>query len=138
MADIQQIVEAIATLLRTIPDLTVYTEPPGTVDTPAAVVLLGPGTYDTTMSRGTDDMGFVLDVFESSTSPQGMQNLYAYLAGSGSKSIVAKFHSDPQLGGVVQFAEVTGWEKPDRVEIGDSEYYHVEITGNAGVLGAVA
>ena len=80
-------------------------------------------------------MTFVLDVFTSASSPQGMQNLYDYLDGSGDESIVAKFSSDPDLGGVVEFAEVTGWDKPDRAEVGGGEFYHVEITVNVGARG---
>lgn len=137
MADIQAVIEGVATALETIPGLQVHTEPPGTVAAPAAVVALAGIDYDTTMARGTDDLTITVDLFVSLSGTQGMQHLYAYLDGAGEKSIVQAVAGDVTLGGVAEFVYVDGASKPDRVEMGQTELYHVEVSIVAGVPGAV-
>lgn len=139
MADIKVVADAIAARLMTIQALKkAYTEPPGSIDaTPAAVVYLGGIDYDSTMSRGTDDLTFVIDLFFS-THAQGLEHLYGFLSGSGDNSIVKVFADEPTLGGAVNYIMVSTAGQPDRVEVGQSEFLHVELTADAGVLGEMA
>ena len=127
MARIKPIVEAIAEVLRGLEGMTVYTEPVGSVDTPAAIVLLGPGDFTTTMARDSRDLDVVVDLF-TSTGPQGMENLYAYLDDDGSASIDAALADNETLSGLVDSAEIVSYSKPDRAEMSNGEFYHVELT----------
>lgn len=126
MADIKQVADGIADRLETIDGLGVHREPPGTVESPAAAVSLESVDYDSTMSRGSDDLTFVVDLFLTD-GPQGLENLYAYLNGSGAKSIKAAVEEDPTLGGVAMYAVVTEARKPNRAEVGQGSFLHAEV-----------
>jgi hypothetical protein len=126
MARIKPIVDAIAEVLRGIEGMTVYTEPVGTVETPAAIVLLGAGDYLTTMAKDSRDFAVAVDLFVS-TGPQGMEKLYSYLDDDGPNSIDAALDDDESLGDLVDSAQVASYLAPDRVEMSNGEFYHVEL-----------
>lgn len=134
MPSIKTVADAIADRLRAIDGLQVYVEPPGTVDAPAAVVLLRAIDYDTTMSRGSDELSFIVDLF-TTLGREGIENIYGYLDGDGGRSIKAVVEEDPTLNGVVFDAAVTGTGKPDRVDVGGAEFYHVEVMLTVEVSG---
>lgn len=126
MGRISDAVEALADVLRGL-GLQVYTEPPGTIDAPAATVLLGPIDYSVTIGRQNDDIPVMIDLFMT-MGPQGMENLYEYLDSDGERSIVSAIDADPTLGGTVEFAVASGTEKPDRVGVeGQADFYHATI-----------
>lgn len=134
MAKIFPIVKAIAGVLESIDGLTVYKEPPRTVDTPAAAVYLAPLDYDTTMNRDSDDMAFVIDLFMTD-GPQGIENLYEYLDSDGDRSVIARLAEDPTLGGLVDFAVLSVSDRPDRITVGTSDFVHVELLVSVAVSG---
>jgi hypothetical protein len=133
VARIIVVVEAIAELLRaTDGDLTAYTEPVGSVDTPAAIVTLGPGDPESSMSGDSRDRQFIIDWFLT-MGPQGMENLYEYLDDEGGKSLILLFNRGQDLDGVVDYAVLSNWDTPDRVEMANGEFYHVRTYVDVGM-----
>jgi len=135
MAELEPIFEALSETLATLPGMQVHTEPPGTVDAPAIAISPGAVTYDTSMDRDTDDVGFTLDLFLTDGG-EGLRNLLGYLSGSGSNSIKATLEADPKLGGLVMDITVTNSEEPDRATVGVGEFIHVRFFGKMTVTGA--
>lgn len=126
MVTIKEIVDAIADGLRTLAGLTVYVEPPGAVDTPAVILSLGGIDYDTSMSRGSDDVTIIGDLMVTA-GPQGVEKLYSYLDGQGLNSVKALFESDPTLGGLVHDCALSSVGRADRADMAQSEYFHLEL-----------
>lgn len=126
MADLETVANAIAAQLETIDGLQVYIEPPGTVDTPAVIVELGPINYDSAMDRGSDDATWILNFLETD-STEGIRNIYKYLNGTGTRSVKECFERNPTLDGTVMYAVVTDSDKPDRAEVGQGEFYRVPV-----------
>lgn len=133
MARVFPIITAVAELFESV-GFNAYKEPVGSVDSPAAIVTLGPGQPDSSMGRDSDDMTVMADLFFTA-GPQGIENMYDYLDGDGSKSLIRLFDENRDLGGVVDFAALTGWGKPDRAQMANGEFYHVEIAINIGARG---
>ncbi len=136
MADIAALLEGLGAQLETIQGLRVHEEMTGSVHPPAAVLSLDEITYDTTMARGSDDVTFHVHVFTSMSSERaGQKALFAFLAGSGEKSVRAAIDADPTLGGVAMFAEVQSVGDVGIAKFADVSYYvarFVVVVGAAG------
>ena len=126
MVTIKEIVDAIADRLRTLGGLTVYVEPPGTVATPAMILSLGGIDYDTSMSRGSDDVRITGDLMVTA-GPQGVETLYSYLDGQGANSLKALFEEDPTLGAIVHDCALSSVGRADRADMAQAEYFHIEL-----------
>jgi hypothetical protein len=133
VATISEIREAIGVRLKTIPNLRVPKRVPDTIDPDAAVVRYAGTTFDTTMSRGSDDQNYIVQVFTSKASDRGQDALLEYCDGSGERSIKAAMEGDPTLGGLVMHADVTEVREPGRVEVAKGEFYSVEIVVTVSV-----
>jgi len=127
MTTVFGIIGAIADRLRTLDGMTVYTEPPGTVTTPAVILSLGGIEYDTTMSRGSDDVTVVAELFVTA-GPQGAENLYSYLDGQGPNSLKELFESDTTLDGLVHDCALSSVGSADRAGVSKPEYLHIDLT----------
>jgi hypothetical protein len=126
MATIFGIINAIAVQLRTLDGMTAYTEPPGTVTTPSIILSLGGIEYDTSMSRGSDDVTIIGELFVTA-GPQGAETLYSYLDGQGSNSLKALFEADPTLGDLVDDCAVSVAGSAGRAQMAQSEYLRIEL-----------
>jgi hypothetical protein len=106
--DLNTIMDAIGTALSTITGLRVYDFTAGSQAPPAASVGLPPDVeYDFTKGRGSDRVVVPVTVLVGKVSDRTARDeLSAYLAGSGAKSIKAKL--DGNLGGAAQTVRVTG------------------------------
>jgi hypothetical protein len=136
VAEIAAVFEGLAARLETIDGLRVREELPGTIQPPAAVLSLEELTYDTAMARGSDDLEVHVHVFTSLSSERaGQRALWAYLAGSGPKSVKAAVEADPTLGGAAMFAEVVSVGDVGIAKIGDVSYYAARFVVNVGVAG---
>jgi hypothetical protein len=127
MATIDQIRAAIRTRLKTISDLRVPDRVPDTIDPDAAVVRYAGTTFDTTMSRGSDDQTYIIQVFTSKASDRGQDALYEYCEGSGDRSVKVAVEADPTLGDLVMHADVTEVREPGTAAPGSVDMYSVEI-----------
>jgi hypothetical protein len=136
MASIKTIRDGIATRLQTITGLRVHTTTPGSISPPSAVITFESCDFDSSMSRGSDDLTFVVHVFTSLASDRaGEDALFSYIDGSGSKSVKAAVEGDGTLGGAAMFAVVTRARAPGIVDIGGVEYYGVQFDVTVGVAG---
>jgi hypothetical protein len=134
VATIDEIRAAIRTALKTIPNLRVPDRIAETVDPDAAHVRYSGTLYDSSISRGSDDLVFTIQVFTSKASDRGQDALYEYCDGSGARSIKAAIEADNTLGDVVDFAEVTEAKEPGVASPGGVEMYSVEIIVMVGVI----
>lgn len=134
MATIDEIRAAIGTALKTIPNLRVPDRITETIDPDAAHVRYSGTLYDSSISRGSDDLAFTIQVFTSKASDRGQDALYEYCDGSGARSIKAAIEADDTLGDVVNFAEVTEAKEPGRVTVGAADFYSVEIIVMVGII----
>ena len=131
MASVVAIRQALADRLGSIAGLTPYATIPGSVVVPAAVV--GPEngtflTYDVAMSRGGDDLSFVVLVLASRADERsGQTMLDGYLAGDGPTSVKAAIEADPSLAGTVQDVSVTEARNYGDVEYNGVQYFGCEV-----------
>lgn len=124
--------DGIATNLATITKLNVHSEVPGKVTTPAAIVFVADGVYDTEWSDGCEATFTVLLLVSRADEKQSQRNLREYLSPTGSQSLKAAIESDDTLGGISQWVQVAGWGETQTVQVGELEYIGVEITVTAG------
>lgn len=133
MASLSAIREALAVRLRTIPILVVHAQVPDSIVPPAAIV--SPGfegdpaiRFDSTMARGSDDFLFTVTLLvQYADDLAAQQELDAYLAGSGERSIKAVIEDDPSLGGLVHFAHVREARNYGRQAWGETDYLGVDF-----------
>lgn len=127
MATIAQIREGIAARLSTIAGLHVYSKPPGSIISPAAVVTRRRTPYDVTFD-GVDDHTFAVTVFVSFANSDVAHDLMdTYVAPAGASSIVAAINADPTLGGLVDFANVVSAEGERLVDYAGVAYLSVDF-----------
>lgn len=88
--DLNNVVDELTTQLKTITGLRVHSEPPGTVDPPAAVISWPEVDYDGTYARGMDKLTLPLVLVVGKASERiARKTVNAYVNGSGAKSIKA-------------------------------------------------
>jgi hypothetical protein len=140
MASVSAIRDGLRTRLATISGLRVPHRPPGEVTTPAAIVA-GPAiSYDSTMSRGSDDFTFTVSLLMSRGWDRAAeQQLDGYLAGSGSSSVKQVLEADPAGLGVsgVDYVHVVSTTEPGSIEVGAISYFGVQITVEVAADGTV-
>jgi hypothetical protein len=127
VATIDEIRGAIRTRLKTLSGLNVYQRVPDTIDPDAAVVRYAGTVYDSTMSRGSDDQQYIIQIFTTRASDRGQDALLAYCDGTGARSIKALMETDPTLGDLVMSSAVTEAREPGTASPGGVEMYSVEI-----------
>lgn len=120
--------------LDTISGLHAYAYVPDEPNLPAAIVMPLSGTFltfDTTMSRGSDDMSFIILVLLSKSSDVvGQDTLDTFLDGL---SVKAAIEDDETLGGVAHFTAVTEVRNYGTVQFGQESYYGCEFVVTVGV-----
>lgn len=132
MATNERIREGLGVRLETIPDLQVYTRPPGSIVVPAAVVRRRSTTFDVTMD-GLVDTGWGVTLFVSfANTDVATEELDKYLDPSGDRSIKAAIEADPTLGGVVDFARVASAEGDRVLNYAGTDYLSVEFVIEIG------
>jgi hypothetical protein len=99
-ANIANLRAGLATQLQTISGLRVYEYIPGTPNFPCAVIRLNRVGYDSTLSRGSDEIDFVITMAVGRADDRIAQtSIETYLAGTGSLSVKTAIENDPTLGG---------------------------------------
>lgn len=133
MPTITEIRAGIRTLVRTIPNLKVPLRVPDTIDGDAAVVRYAGTIFDSTMSRGSDDQNYIIQLFTSKASDRGQDALYEYCDGEGERSVKVAMEADPTLGGLVMDASVTEVREPGTASPAGVDFYSVEIVVTVSV-----
>lgn len=135
MADLEEVRDAIAALVDTIPGLQGLANVPGQITPPAALVLLESVDFDSSMDRGSDDYTWIVMIMTSHSSDTGQDLLMQYASGSGAKSVKAKFEADPTLGGLVFDANVSEVRPPGDYEMGAITYYAIQFVIQVSAAG---
>lgn len=136
MADIEAIIEGIETRLKTISGLRTYSRIPDTIEPPAAAITFELCDFDSTMSRGSDDLTFLVHVFTSiADSRAGQKKLYGYIDGSGTTSVKAAIEGDADLGGLAMYTVVERAQNFGKVQVGEAEFYSVQFVVTVSVAG---
>jgi hypothetical protein len=137
VADLTTVRAALAAAVNSISGLVVHATIPSSLNVPAAVIAPATGqflTFDTTMSRGSDDLAFRVLVLVGVQDDAGAQGkLDAYLAGSGASSIKAAVEADPDLGGTVHYVTVEGASDYGLHDFGGTSYFGAAFTVTCGV-----
>lgn len=132
MATNEAIREGIATRLETIPDFQVYARPPGSIVVPAGVVRRRSTQYDVSFD-GLVDTRWGVTVFVSfANTDVGTEELDKYLSPEGVYSIAAAIKAEPTLGGVVDYAHVSGAEGEKVTNYAGADYLSVEFVIEIG------
>jgi hypothetical protein len=138
MPTIDEIRAGLQTRLRTIQGLNVPKRVPDTVDPDTAVVRYAGTNFDTTMSRGSDDHTYIVQILTSKASDRGQDALYSYLDGEGAKSVKVAIEADDTLGGLVEFAVVAEAREPEVAAPGGVDMYSAELVVIVGVAPSVS
>lgn len=114
--------------LATIPDLHTYARTPKTVNLPAAVVEVLQLNPDTTLD-GTTDLAFGIVVLVADpVDDLGQEELDAYMAETGARSIIAALDTDPTLGGACDDIAPSPWSEVRPYEMeGGLVYYGAQL-----------
>lgn len=114
---------ALATRLGTISGLRTSATIPDQINPPMAVVSLDSISYDEAFQRGLDEYRFTITVVVGRVAERTAQNnLDAYLAPTGNKSIKTAVEGDRTLGGAAQTLRVTEMTGVSPTQIGDVTY----------------
>jgi hypothetical protein len=123
-ATYDQVKQALGTVLLTIPGLRVYPRLTPLINPPAAVVTPATGpflTYRT--SNISHDLDLAVTVFvQRGNDRSSDEELSAYIADSGPKSIYGVVDANSTLGGVVDGAWVTQAQDWGAYTVGDASY----------------
>lgn len=134
MATLSQARDGCKARLDTIAGLRGFDYVPGGVTAPAAVVYPETVTYSTSQGSQTWDATFVVLVLVSLANDRTAQDaLDAYLTPSGATSIPAAFAASPTLGGLVDYAVITGVRDYGNILFGDTEFLGARLTIEVGM-----
>lgn len=130
-ASVTAVREALAAALATVEGLRPHAFIPDNIVPPAAIIAPAQGTfltYDSSFSGGSDDMRFIIQLLVSTASDRaGQENLDAYLAAAGDKSVKAAVEDDPSLGGIVDSVAVAEASNYGKVSLEGTEYFGCEF-----------
>jgi hypothetical protein len=130
MADIDDVVVALASRLNTAGTIRSHAYAVDSPNPPCAIVLPSDGDfvdYDVTFD-GQDDFGLVVKLLVGSAwSSAAQAKLLSYLARSGSTSVRAAIYGDRTLGSTVSDLKVTGARSYGDVEYAGVVFYGAEL-----------
>lgn len=126
----KQAMEALAAAFGSIPGLSTYAKPPGSIEAPALVVSKPSGEfadYSVFMGDG-GDLDLVINVFvQWGDDDAAWDELRTFVAQSGAYSLFAAVNADPTLGGVVDSALVGQPTNFGPYTYGDLRYLGAEM-----------
>lgn len=129
MSTIGAIRTALAGVVDDITTLNVFEQRPGQVTGPSAIVTRKAGPRFETMGDAEFEYDFgVMIVVSLADSSSGQTALDGYVSPTGTSSVIAKIAASPTLGGVAEYAEVTGVGEDQIVEWAAGSFLGAEIT----------
>jgi hypothetical protein len=127
-ATVVQVLDGLATRLRTIDGLRVYDRPADITAAPAAFMLLEAVDYQNAFALGDPRMEITVSVVVARTSDRAAyERMSEYLAPTGSRSVRAAIEADRSLGGVCQTLIVLRADNVRMVSQGDADYLAVDF-----------
>lgn len=136
MASVTAVRNGLKTRIETISGLTGHARPGGTINVPAVVVVPAQIVYDQTMGRGEDLLSFTLVLLVAEgDSDLAQQQLDEYLAGSGTRSLLAAINADPTLGGVADWTKLRGVDSYGDIEYSGKQYVGARLPVEVSVDG---
>lgn len=130
--DVRAAREALKTTIDTITGLSAHSRFPGIVNPPAAVVYRRETRYDPTFDVGAD-ISLGVRLYMSISNPTGAQdNLDAYLAPTGARSLKAAIEGNPTLSGTVDWLKVSTAEAEGVVEFNGVNYISADLIVEVG------
>lgn len=137
MADYDGIRGGLAALLNTRIGIRSFADAPGAISPPVAVILPGrPAiSYGETMDGEVELNLLAVVLLSAANDEYGQQNLDAYLASSGPKSVNAAINSDPTLGGTCEYAVTVGVQQYGMIDYSGQQYIGATFLIEAGAHG---
>jgi hypothetical protein len=130
LATLAQLRAGLVARLATIPSLKgIYSDEPGQVEPPAAIVRMGSPaiTYSTSVAGGSHDYAFSILLLIGNSTTVAQEALDGYLDPAGTDSIYAAVDGDPDRGGVAAAAVVTTVQNAGLVTWAGGEYLGAEL-----------
>lgn len=132
--NLQTVRQNLAAALENVNGLRVYDTVPTQISPPAAVVILGDGTYDNDFDRAITANYIALILLTRADDRHGQERLDEFLSDGGvNDSVYTQIGNDQTLDGACDSARVVGWNQPNTFTIAGVDYLGVEI--NIEVLG---
>lgn len=116
----------ITAALQTIPRFRVYDTFPGQLSPPAAVLALGPGTYEDDFDGAIRVTWTAVVLLSRADDTKAQQQLDKYLS-SGYGTIIDAVNEDQTLFGTVDSCRVVGWNEPATFTIAGIDYIGAEV-----------
>jgi hypothetical protein len=130
--DLTAIREAAARALKSIPGLTPHARYPGTLNSPAAVVIRRQTASDTAFDLPADHT-LAVRLFVAFGNLPGAQDLLDdYCAPEGERSIRGAIDADPTLGGLVDWCRISVAEDERVTTYGGLDYLTVDLVLEVG------
>ena len=127
--DIGEVMRGLATAAATLTGVTTYDFFPFSITEPAFVITNVERPFDESYNRGLDRLQVTCGLLVSKTNDaESARSLYAYLAGSGPRSVKEALEADPTLDGACNDLNVTVGRVPRIIPIGTTEYFGAEFT----------
>lgn len=134
-ATIKQIRDALKTRLDSVSGLRVHDTVPSKINPPAAIIRRRSGPRPSTLGSATHDYTFAVTVITSLASDRLAQDkLDDYLSGSGAAAIMAAIDADPDLGSVVDYAQISDIEADEVFEYAGNTYLGADIVIDVGAV----
>lgn len=128
--------DGIADALKTLTGLSVSMYRPNVIQPPHAVISLASGSYDSTMSRGADDLSLQVLVYVTrADDADGLDLLDDYIAGHGTKSIKTLLEDTSKTALTTAMVRVRGYEVGTASSPDGSEYLAATFDVQAVVSG---
>lgn len=112
--------------LQTIPRFRVYETFPGQLSPPAAVLALGPGTYEDDFDGAVTVTWTAVVLLSRADDTKAQQALDKYLS-TGYGTIIDAINEDQTLSGSVDSCRVVGWNEPATFTIAGIDYIGAEV-----------
>lgn len=125
--NLQAVAERLAINLATVSGLQAHDTIPPHVNPPAAVVMLGGGSYTEAAGAESQANFTVLLLAARADETLAQRDLMAYCAPTGTYSIKAAIESDPDLNSEADDLAVTGWGEPQTISVGEVDYIGIEF-----------
>lgn len=125
--NLQTVRQNLTAVVENVNALRVYDTVPTQISPPAAVVILGDGTYSNDFDAAMLVNYTVLILLTRADDRHGQERLDEFLS-IGNDSIYHQLGHDPTLGGACDSARVVGWNQPATFSIAGIDYIGVEVT----------
>lgn len=127
--NLQTVRQNLSAAIENVNNLRVYDSIPTQISPPAAVVILGDGTYSNDFDAAMLVNYTVLVLLTRADDRHGQERLDEFLSDGGvNDTIYTAVSNDPTLGGACDSARAVGWNQPATFTIAGIDYIGAEVT----------